>query len=308
MDGVLEALAAEYGSLQEVLAAYFLLLNPGQMLLNVRELGERFHASLGSISSAINSLESQGAVRISRSGRLGSTLEQKDSGILWKLLGKGPMVIALTLPSFPKAEGLATAISTLLSQAGVQAYMTFIRGSYNRLDTLRKKHCHAAVISEFAADELCSDQEEIILRLPPQSFVTDHRVFFRSPPPQAPLRVATDADSFDIARLTELEFAGQEVVFVPLSFVQADLYLTQSPVDAAISNYDHLSRLRDGEFQSRPLSGRVLDVVGTRATSAAVVIDAGDLVVKKILTELLDPQAIIEIQQKVCDGKLVPRY
>lgn len=297
------------GSLQECLAGYFLLLEVDQVVLGVRELADILAASTGSISAAINSLEDQGAIALHRAGRQGTRLEGKDYGTLWNQVGKGPLVIALTLPAFPKAEGLATAISTLLSQAGVEAYLTFIRGSINRLDTLRRNRCHATVISEFAAEGLCTAEEEVILRLPPQSFVTDHRVVYRTAHPTGrALRVATDPDSYDISKLTELEFADQDVELVPLSFVQTDLYLSQSPVDAGISNSDHLIRRPAGEIHSRPLSPAVTASLGNRDTSAVLVVKAGNPHLRHLLTRLLPAPSLTDIQNRVCDGLLVPRY
>jgi hypothetical protein len=296
--------------LHKSLASYILTLPVGEQTLSIREFSDMFKASMGSVSAAINDLEEIGAITISRRGRLGSFLDQKSYGRLWKILENGPMVIALTLPSFPKSEGLATAIYSLLDRAGIETYMTFIRGSFNRLKTLRNGRCHAVVISLLAAEELCKQNEEVILKLPPQSFVTDHRVFYRNdrPTSERPLRVGIDLDSFDIKYLTELEFAGSNVEFVPMPFVQTDRHLEQSPVDAAISNLDHLERLKSSEITSRPLSARVQDLVGDRDTSAAIVIRDNAASAKIILREILNPQEIVEIQQKVVDGLMVPRY
>jgi hypothetical protein len=251
-----------------------------------------------------------GAVTLNRRGRLGTFLEKKMPGALWKIIENGPMVIALTLPSFPKSEGLATAIYSLLDRAGIETYLIFIRGSFNRLKALRNGRCHAIVTSVLAAEELCSDQEEILMRLPPQSFVTDHRVFYRrsSSPGERPLRVGIDLDSFDIKYLTELEFAKENVEYFPMPFVQADRNFEKSPVDAAISNLDHLERSKSEEITSRPLSPAVQALVGDRDTSAAIITRAGETPTRTILASILLPPKILNIQQKVLDGLLVPRY
>jgi hypothetical protein len=300
----------ECTDLQKCLANYIVSLNEGDQILSVRELSELFNASMGSVSAAINNLEEMEAIAINRRGRLGSFLEKKTFGILWKIVENGPMVVSQTLPSFPKSEGLATAIYSLLDGAGIETYMTFIRGSFNRLNMLRKGRCHAVVISALAAEELCGPEEEIALRLPPQSFVTDHRVFSRNKRDdnQKPLRVGIDLDSFDIKYLTELEFAQENVEFVPTPFVQTDRYLEQSPVDMAISNLDHIERMKGDGIVSRPLSPRVQAMVGDRDTSAVVVIRSGALMTQQLLQTILVPEKLMEIQKKVVDGLMVPRY
>jgi hypothetical protein len=292
------------------LANYLLAAAVGSQLLSTRELADQFGASLGSISAAVNQLEEIGAVTINRRGRLGSFLEQKSIGKLWNTIENRPLVIALTLPSFPKCEGLATGIYTLLNNAGIEIYLIFIRGSNNRIKALRDGHCHAVVMSALAADELSGPGEEIVLRLPPQSFVTDHRVFYRNqePDPSRPLRVGIDYDSFDIVYLTELEFAGQEVEFQEMTLMQIDRHMDKSFVDAAVSNLDHIERVFSREIASRPLSPRVQELLGDRDTSAAVIIPAGADPVRIVLKEVLDPDQLLEIQQKVVEGLIVPRY
>jgi hypothetical protein len=301
---------SDFTELHKALASYILTLPEGEQILSVREFSDLYNASMGSVSAALNDLEARGAITISRRGRLGSFLESKTFGILWRILENGPMILALTLPSFPKSEGLATAIYSLLDRAGIETYMTFIRGSFNRLKTLRNGRCHAVVISTLAAEELCEPTEEIILKLPPQSFVTDHRVFYRNDrrTEDKPIRIGIDLDSFDIKYLTELEFANEEVEFVSMPFVQTDRHLEQSPVDAAISNLDHLERLKSSEITSRPLSPRVQNLIGDRDTSAAFVVKNTALTARTILQAVLNPKEIMEIQQKVVDGLMVPRY
>ena len=292
------------------LAECLLPLGEGERLPSAREIAAKFGASLGSVSSAINHLEEIGAVTIYRRGHLGSFLEQKALGILWSIIENGPMVIAQTLPSFPKCEGLATAIYSLLNSAGIETYLIFIRGSINRIKALRRGQCHAAVMSVLAADELHSEEEEIVLRLPSQSFVQEHIVLFRqnSEAVAHPLIVGFDPDSFDVKYLTELEFAGRNVNLQPMTFTQIDLHLEDSSVDAAITNVAFLERLTYRGFISRPLSPRVKTIVGERSTSAALVTRTMSHATKTVLQEILDPIKILEIQRQVVDGLMIQRY
>jgi hypothetical protein len=296
--------------LDKFIANYLLSLQVGERIISTREIAEVFGASLGSVSTTLNNLEEIGAVTINRRGRLGSFLETKSHGLLWKVVENGPMVIALTLPTYPKSEGLATAVYSLLDQASIEAYLIFIRGSFNRLKALRNNRCHAVVMSELAARELCGADEEVVLTLPPKSFVIDHRVFFRvnKTGETRPLRVGIDLDSFDIKYLTELEFADRQVDYRPTTFSETDRHLDHSAVDAVVSNLDHLDHLISDEIASRPLSPRVQALIGDRDTSAAFIIRARSVSTRIILKEILNPGAILEIQHKVEEGLLVPRY
>ena len=189
----------------EALGAFFLSLQEGDSIPSVRELSGRFKTSIGTISNVIHDLEEFDAIKILRRGKLGSFLEHKSEAKLWHIISDGPMVISLTMPSFPKCEGLATAIYTLLNDAGIETYLIFIRGSYNRIKALRDRRCHATVMSALAAKQLSGPKEEIILTLPPQSFVSDHRIIFRNgiDLEDTNIRVAMDKDSYDLKYLTE---------------------------------------------------------------------------------------------------------
>lgn len=300
----------ERPDLARKLASLILFLNEGGQLKSTRELAEIMGVSSGSVSYAMNALEQIGAAEFNRRGRLGTFLEKKSLAYLWKIIANAPMVVALTLPSFSKAEGLATGIYSLLDHAGFETYLTYIRGSYNRIKALREGRCNAAIMSVLAAEELCNQGEEIILKLPPQSFVTDHRVFFRTHPiiKNQPLKVGIDPDSFDIKFITELEFSQQNVELIPIPFVQIDLHLEKSSVDTAISNADHLQRLTGRGISSRPLSTPVLERLTERDTSAALVIRANEPETSFVLKEILDPGKLLDIQNKVENGLIVPRY
>lgn len=296
--------------INKLIANYLLSVGEGEQLISTRKLAEVFGASLGSISTTLNNFEEIGAVTINRRGRLGSYLQKKSYGILWGMVEKGPMVIALTLPSYPKCEGLATAIYCLLEEAGIESYLIFIRGSFNRLKALRNGRCHALIMSELTADKLCTENEEVILKLPPKSFLIDHRVFYRvnREDESKPLRVGIDLDSFDIKYLTELEFAGGNVKFIPATYSETDRHLEKSSLDAAISNLDHLDHLINNDITSRPLSSKVQALIGERDTSAVLVIRSGSIATRIVLKEILKPDEILRIQQKVVDGLMVPRY
>jgi hypothetical protein len=211
---------------------------------------------------------------------------------------------------FSQMWGVATAIFFSLNGAGLRAYLIFIRGSMNRIQALRKGQCHAAVMSELAADKLCGKGEEIILRLPPQSFVAAHLVLHRhtQKDPTHSMTVGIDPDSLDVKYITEMEFAGKNVEFQQMTFTQTDLHLEECSVDAAITNSDFLGQLMSQEIAFRPLSPEVQELIGNRATSAAVVTKSAADPTKNVLEEILNPNRILEIQQKVMDGSLVPRY
>jgi len=296
--------------LQVSLAKYLIQIEEGQRLPSIRKLAASTQMSIGSVSSALNGLQDMGAVKIQKRGHLGSLVLSLSRGELWNLVEQGPLVIAMTLPMHGRFEGLATGLKKACEAAGIEAYLIFIRGSRTRLKALMENRCHVSVMSGLAADELCNREHEILLRLPPASWISSYCTFYRSPPPEPgrPLRVAVDPDSFDHRRLTELEFAGQEVEFRWTSFVQISRLLKNGDVDATVWTSDQEEAYLGPGIQQRPLSDRVMELVGEKSVSATFVARRGSDSVRAVINTTMKADEIMEIQHKIVIGEMIPEY
>jgi hypothetical protein len=102
----------------------------------VRELAAEYGVSLGAAHAALAELEADRAIRVERRGRSGAHVVDQSIGRLWLAAEGGPLVAALPLPTTLVAEGLATALKTVLDEAGLPAFIIFLRGSRRRLQTL----------------------------------------------------------------------------------------------------------------------------------------------------------------------------
>lgn len=296
--------------LQRHLAKYLLHLHVGDRLASIRELAQSYQTSVGSISNALNTLEENGSISIDRRGRMGSFVENRSLGALWTVAETCPMVVGLTLASNLRYEGLATALKKLLTSAGIEAYMIFIRGSRTRLKALKENRCHMVVMSAFAAEALCTKSEEILVCLPNSSFVSGHRVFYRTEPQDLgrAYRVAIDRDSIDQERLTEMEFEGVDVEYVPITFTQIHRLLREGHVDAAVWTEDDMEGYIGGTIRDRPLSNHVLEQVSGKDTCAALVTRAGHETVRAILEDAIDESKLMEILDRVIRGQILPEY
>ncbi len=151
---------------------------PPSRVPTVRQLVREHRSSLASIHAAITRLEEGGAIQLERRGRLGAFLVSRSIGVLWAAAEGGPLVVSLPLASSQRYEALATAIKQLLTKVGLEVFLIFVRGSRQRLQAVREGRCHLAVMSSFAAAELCGPEERVILELAPNSYNTGHRVFY----------------------------------------------------------------------------------------------------------------------------------
>jgi hypothetical protein len=295
--------------LQVNLAEYLIDFEKGRRLPSIREISASTHMSVGAVSTALNALQDMGAVKIQKRGHMGSVVDELYLGELWNLVEQGPLVVALTLPMHSRFEGLATGIKRALEKSGIEAYLIFIRGSRTRLKALKENRCHVSVMSGLAADELSGTEHEILLRLPPGSWISGYSIFYRSPAAeQGKLRVAIDPDSFDHKRLTELEFAGQEVEFRSAPFVQFSRLLKSGEVDAILWTMDQEESYLGPDINHRPLSDRVMELVGEKSISATFVARADNTPIRAVIRSAIKAGEITEIQKKVISGQMIPEY
>jgi len=292
------------------LAAYFLSLQKGESINSIRNLSHILQASLGLISQSIAEIEENGAVAIERRGQLGSFIKDFSIGKLWQTAVGEPLVIAHTLPSNRRYEGLAAAIKGAFNDIGIETYFIFIRGSRTRIKALRDHRCHIAITSRFAADGLCEPTESVVLSLPPGSFVGAHQLFFRVNAPSTghTLSAAVDPDSYDQMRLSEIEFQGQKVEFIKTTFMNILHYLVTNQVDMAIWTEDDMQSHLSNTIKKRSLSPHTREAAGTANTQAALITRSGDAVVGAVINKVLIPSQLMAVQQAVMDGMIIPEY
>jgi hypothetical protein len=165
-------------------------------------------------------------------------------------------------------------------------------------------------MSVLAAEELSAVADHLTLRLPGQSFLEAHAVFYRPDVSldSHPLRVAIDRDSVDVETITELEFAGQNVTFKPVTFMQLPRLLLGNYVDAGIWSIDDMRPHLSDQILHRPLSDRVIEHVGDRDTAAGLVARVDNASIRAVIERVMQPEALLDIQQQVMSGALVPEY
>jgi hypothetical protein len=165
-------------------------------------------------------------------------------------------------------------------------------------------------MSGLAADEFCGRECEFLLTLPPGSWISGYCVFYRHSSKRSgeKLRIAVDPDSFDHRRLTELEFSGQEIEYRSASFVQFPRLIKNGEVDEILWTTDQEEAYLSPDIQYRQLSDQTMSLVGEKSMSAAFVARAGSDAVRAVLKGTIKSDEILEIQEQVISGAMIPEY
>ena len=282
---------------------------PPSRVPTIRQLARDHRSSLASIHAAMGRLEEAGAIRLETRGRLGAFLVERSLGRLWAVAENGPLVISLPLASSPRYEALATAVKQLLTGAGLEVFLIFVRGSRQRLQAVREGRCHLTVMSSFAASELCGPDDAVVVELGPDSYNTGHRVFYAAANPDPhPLRVIVDRFSADQQLLTALEFDGPDVSLVPAMPAQITRLLAHGQADAAVWTVDEMQVGRPDGILDRPLKLAVREQIGDRMTRAVLVGRAADAETMGAVTARIRPAEVAAIEADVLAGRVVPEY
>jgi hypothetical protein len=282
---------------------------PPARLPTIRDLARDHGSSLSSIHAAIGRLEEAGTIKIETRGRLGAFMVERSVGRLWATAESGPLVISLPLASSPRYEALATAIKQLLTAAGLEVFLIFVRGSRQRLQAVRDRRCHLSVMSSFAATELTGPEDAVVVELAPDSYNTGHRVFYSAANPDPhPVRVIVDRHSADQQLLTALEFTGPDVTLVPAMPAQIARLLSGGQADAAVWTIDEMQVRRPDGILDRPLAPSVRQAIGDRMTRAVLVSRAADAATMRAVTAPIQSAEVAQIQLDVMTGRVVPEY
>jgi hypothetical protein len=207
-------------------------------------------------------------------------------------------------------QGLATGIKAALAESGIETYLTFSRGSRRRLQALEDGRCDAVVMSMLGAAEACGPREKIALELPPGTHASGHMVFERAGREEGnrSLRVGLDRDSVDLQLMTELEFGGRSVEFVPATYMQFGELFRSGRVDAAVWDVDDVTGDLPRDVVRRPFSPSAQGMLAEANTRSTIVVRRDDSLTAAIVHQCLAGDRVLEVQRSVVGGERLPEY
>lgn len=305
-------MSLKQAGLRHAIAMLLLQTEIGTRLPTVRAIAEKEAVSVGAAHAVLAAFQKDKIITLEHQGHKGTFLQGKSVPGLWTVLQDGdPIVLALPLPTTPIVQGLASGIKELLADAGIKAFLIFLRGSRRRLEALRRGNCDAAVVSALVLSASNDRSVRPALVLPPRTYAHEHRVYYVSEArlrAASPLRVAVDRESGDLQVLTEMQFADRDVEVVPCTFQQYATLLAQGKVDAVVWDSDEAIGLLPPNQPSSPLSDDVLQRVGQENTRAVIVARHDDEPNLRVLKEYLPAKDLVRIRDEVVAGRRVPEY
>ncbi len=290
------------------LAKEFLRLSIGDKIPTVSELCDNLGLARGTIQNSIKLLTSKEAIKLEARGHLGTYLIDKNMFMLLSFAGISSIVGAMPLPYSKKYEGLASGlIGAMENKYNIPVTLGYMRGAKNRISMVLSGRYDFAITSKYAAEEYMREYKDIDIAMSfgPRSYLSDHIVIFHDPQVDRikdNMKIGVDYDSIDHRSLTEIVCKDKKVNYVPVEYSRIIERVMSGDIDAAVWNMDEIVD-KIIKINYKRLGLKNLD-----DTEAVMVVAKRTPEISCILNELINIEAVLNIQRLVEENKITPSY
>lgn len=272
----------------------------GDRIKTVKELAEEYSMSVGTVQKAFDILEQESCYELENKGVLGKILISKNINRLLKIAEINEMLAVMPLPKTKRYEGLATALKKVFLDKGIRLHFAYMQGSIIRLNMVKDGIYDFAIVSDLAYRNNKNKFLKKVISLGEKSYVKDHVLISKD----KINKIGIDENSEDQYFLTKefIKNKNYELVDINTDAI-SNLFLTNE-IDAAICSIDEIEENNLVEFNIKKI-----DIPGKDyANEADIIINSDDKVIYTLIKELIDINEIIEIQKKVINKEIIPRY
>ena len=283
--------------------------SPGERMPIIQKYQEMCDLSRGTVQNALKFLKEAGAVSYSSRGHLGTFIDQIDFGILQGYAVDG-LTGTMPLPYSLLYEGFATGLYENMQKSSVNLRMAYMRGSRERIQCLADGIYQFAVVSRYAAKTAAELGQAVrpVMDFGAYSYLSRHIMLFAKPGKTAiedGMLVGLDPDSYDHCALTREMTRGKHVKYINMPGNQQIYALTAGLIDVGIWNYDEI---REKNYQNLTYSFLEESQMEADMSAAVILCRTEDDVTPAILKKNLSEEGVLDIQQKVLQGEMIPHY
>lgn len=301
-------LLSKSGLATAILARKFICIDKNKRIKTVTQYSKELGVSRGTIQNSIKFLSENNAISLKSKGHLGTFLIKKDLEILLNISGLNFIIGAMPLPYSKRYQGLSTAIiQSIENNLNIPINMAYMRGSKNRVEMVMDQRYDFAITSKYAALEIIKNEPdlEIALELKANSFLSKHVLMYIDKNFNEiadNMTAGIDKDSVDQETLTHLVCKGKKIKFIDTTYNQLIENLESEKIDFAVWNGDEL------KDNHNKIYTKDLDINDSINTIAVIVVNKNRIEIKKILKDFIDINFVENIQNKVINNLILPKY
>jgi len=291
------------------LACDFTANEIGDRINTVASLAEKYETGRGTIQTALKILQDYGAIVLEARGHLGTFITNIDHSKLLNIAGVKSIVGVMPLPYSKRYEGLATGLYNSLNSINILIDLAFMRGSNHRLGALKDKRYDFAITSKLTAEYYIKNGEniQIVMSFGEKSYVDEHVLFIRDSEISSikpGMKIGIDYSSIDQMVLTLTYFKNMRVEYVPVIYSQLVNFIKTGRIDGAIWNIDYANENEPG---IKYINLKEQEY-GYSDTEAVIITNKDNEIIEKLFKRIINVESIIEYQEKVIDGTIIPNY
>ncbi len=270
-------------------------------------------SSRGIVQRAIKFLEQEGVVSFISKGQTGTFIKSIDYIKLLEYAEINHILGSMPLPYSRLYEGLASSIIAMLHDY-TRASFAYTRGALNRLLRTEDRIYDFTIVSKQAIDTyLKSDKEsklEVVTSFGKGSYVQKHMAIYnKNCLEKQEITMGVDIMSQDhkllVARFTEHEmFKGKKIKYKDLSSYKILDSIHSGNIDATVWSF------QQSAIAGIDKSKIILEDIeqDPSIAEAALVVHKDNVLLKTILKMAIDSKEVINYQQKVVKGQIIPEY
>ena len=302
-----EELMSKNGVASIKLAKSLIKIPVGGRIPTILELANENNLAIGTTHNALRTLIKANTIKVVSKGHLGSFLVEKDLKKLLSFMGINYLFGAMPLPYTKRYEGLASGlISQMENVYDIPVNLAYMRGAKIRIAMLVSGRYDFAIISKYAAIQYLKlhDDIKIVASFGKNSYTSSHVIMFHDSSAkniEDGMKIGIDRSSIDQVELAKKVCLGKKVEYVEIEYSHIIERIIAGDIDATVMNID--------EAIDKHLNINYKEIDSDSDSTVAVLVckkDANEI--NDLLANLLDANAVLDIQEKVLDGKIQPSY
>lgn len=295
------------------LAEDLMQYRPGDQILGFQKYSKKYKVGVGTFNAALRQLNEAGVIKLNSRGSLGTYIEEIDYAGLWHFTIRDAIVGSMPIPYSHRLEGFATGLYEVFKKSAVPLILTFVRGSYNRLESLLYGRCDFIVLSKLSYISINNEDSKvsIVNGFGPDTWLTNHVIVLRDKSCssiQPGMRIGVDRQSADHTILVERACSGKKVELINLGYMQIRSALSTGKIDGTVWNFDDFIGHPEQDFNiiTGPETG--FEDLHDDYSQAVIAVQKDRPGLMNFLASILDTEKIIATQREVEENNRLPNY
>lgn len=285
------------------LSIYFLNLEVNTKINSIQQFSKELNVARGTIQDSIKFLEGKKAIELTKSGRSGTLLINKNDKILFDSTGIKYLKGTMPLPYSKRYEGLAGGIYLYFNEIlKIKFFMSYVRSSLNRIELIKNQEFDFAIVSALYAEEAIKQNKElkIACNFGDNSYTVDHMIVYSNNYNSSEqVKVGIDYSSFDHTFLTGKFIAVSDYKEVHIGYNQIEEKLKNGEIDVAVVSSDE-AFIKN--FKNKAV------IKNKEVTQAVMVVNTHNQIIDTFASNKDVKSYVVDIQKDIQAGKIIPIY